>query len=132
MALTALVVSWAGLSMALGAFLAGALLAESSYRHQIETDIEPFRGLLLGLFFISIGMRLDLSVIYEMWLIVLGGAIGLVLLKTTLLYSVARLGGASHGDSLKTATVLSQGGEFAFVVLTLVSAQRFSQPRRQP
>jgi len=118
-ALTALAVSWAGLSMALGAFLAGVLLAESSYKHQIETDIEPFRGLLLGLFFISIGMRLDLNVIAQSWWIVLGGAIGLVFLKSALLYVLARLGGAKHGDALNTAAILSQGGEFAFVVISL-------------
>ncbi len=126
-ALTALAVSWAGLSMALGAFLAGVLLAESSYRHQIETDIEPFRGLLLGLFFISIGMRLDLVVIAQSWWIVLGGALGLVFVKSALLYALARLGGAKHGDALNTAAVLSQGGEFAFVVISLgVSALLFT------
>ena len=118
-ALTALAVSWAGLSMALGAFLAGVLLAESSYRHQIETDIEPFRGLLLGLFFISIGMRLDLAVIALSWWIIVGGALGLVLVKSALLYTIARLGGAQHRDALNTAAVLSQGGEFAFVVISL-------------
>jgi len=118
-ALTALAVSWAGLSMALGAFLAGALLAESTYRHQIETDIEPFRGLLLGLFFISIGMRLDLSVIAASWQIVLGGAAGLVLLKSIILYAIARAAKSSHNNAMKTAAVLSQGGEFAFVVISL-------------
>lgn len=126
-ALTALAVSWAGLSMALGAFLAGVLLAESSYRHQIETDIEPFRGLLLGLFFISIGMRLDLVVIAQSWWIVLGGAFGLVFVKSALLYALARLGGAKHGDALNSAAILSQGGEFAFVVISLgVSALLFT------
>ncbi len=118
-ALTALAVSWAGLSMALGAFFAGVMLAESAYRHQIETDIEPFRGLLLGLFFISIGMRLDLSTIAEAWWIVLCGAVGLAAIKSVILYALTRLFGATHADSLKTAAVLSQGGEFAFVVLSL-------------
>ena len=118
-ALTSLAVSWAGLSMALGAFLAGALLAESSYKHQIETDIEPFRGLLLGLFFISIGMRLDLAVIAQSWWIVFGGAIGLVATKTLLLFGVAMASKAGRRDSLKIAAVLSQGGEFAFVVISL-------------
>ena len=126
-ALTSLSVAWAGLSMALGAFLAGALLAESSYKHQIETDIEPFRGLLLGLFFISIGMRLDFNVIFESWWIVACGAIGLVALKAALLYAVVRSAGASHDDSLRTAAILSQGGEFAFVVISLgVSAMLFT------
>ncbi len=118
-ALTSLAVAWAGLSMALGAFLAGVLLAESSYKHQIETDIEPFRGLLLGLFFISIGMRLDFNVIAENWWIVLGGAFGLVFVKAALLYGVVRSIGAGHNDSLRTAAILCQGGEFAFVVISL-------------
>lgn len=118
-ALTALAVSWAGLSMALGAFLAGVLLAESAYKHQIETDIEPFRGLLLGLFFISIGMRLDLGVIASNWWIVAGGAIGLVTIKGAILYLVTRVAGAAHANALKSAAVLSQGGEFAFVVISL-------------
>jgi monovalent cation:proton antiporter-2 (CPA2) family protein len=118
-ALTALAVSWAGLSMALGAFLAGVLLADSAYRHQIETDIEPFRGLLLGLFFISIGMRLDLGVIATNWWIVLCGASGLVAIKAALIYTVSRVAGALHGSAFKTAVVLSQGGEFAFVVISL-------------
>ncbi|MEM8770519.1 MAG: monovalent cation:proton antiporter-2 (CPA2) family protein [Pseudomonadota bacterium] len=118
-ALTALSVQWAGLSMALGAFLAGVLLADSSYKHQIEADIEPFRGLLLGLFFISIGMRLDLGVIAENWWVVLCGASGLVLLKIAILYAVTRTAGARHENALKTAVVLSQGGEFAFVVISL-------------
>ncbi|MGE0409284.1 MAG: monovalent cation:proton antiporter-2 (CPA2) family protein [Amphiplicatus sp.] len=118
-AATSLAVSWAGLSMALGAFLAGVLLAESAYRHQIETDIEPFRGLLLGLFFISIGMRLDLAAIAHSMALVLAGAVGLVLIKTAILYGLARFFGARHGDALKTGAVLSQGGEFAFVVFSL-------------
>ncbi len=126
-ALVSLAVAWAGLSMALGAFLAGVLLAESSYRHQIETDIEPFRGLLLGLFFISIGMRLDLSVIAQYWLIVAGGAAGLVFIKSVILYGLSRMMGAAHTPSLKSAAVLSQGGEFSFVVFTLgVSAALFT------
>ncbi len=118
-ALTALAVAWAGLSMALGAFLAGVLLAESAYKHQIEADIEPFRGLLLGLFFISIGMRLDLAVIIANWWIVLGGAAGLVAIKAGVLYAVTRIAGAAHDNALKSAAILSQGGEFAFVVISL-------------
>jgi monovalent cation:proton antiporter-2 (CPA2) family protein len=120
---TALAVSWAGLSMALGAFLAGALLADSAYRHQIETDIEPFRGLLLGLFFISIGMRLDLSVVAAQWLLVLGGAVVLVALKAGLLYALARVVRASHAGALKMGALLAQAGEFAFVVFSLGRAE---------
>lgn len=118
-AAVSLAVAWAGMPMGLGAFLAGALLAESAYRHQIETDIEPFRGLLLGLFFISIGMRLDLGAIAEAWMIVLGGAIGLVIIKAGLLYGLARAFGSKHHDALLTGAVLSQGGEFAFVVFSV-------------
>ena len=126
-AATSLAVSWAGLSMALGAFLAGVLLAESSYRHQIETDIEPFRGILLGLFFISIGMRLDLSAVANAWIIVVAGAIGLVLVKSVILYSLVRAFGGQSDNALKTAAVLSQGGEFAFVVFSLgVGANLFT------
>ncbi len=126
-ALTALAVDWAGLSMALGAFLAGVLLAESGYKHQIETDIEPFRGLLLGLFFISIGMRLDFDAILASWLVVIGGAAGLLAIKSALLYGLTRIMGAHRGDALKIAATLSQGGEFSFVVFTLgVGAALFS------
>lgn len=116
---TSLAVSWAGLSMALGAFLAGVMLAESSYRYQIEADIEPFRGLLLGLFFISIGMRMDLSIIAREWLVVFGGAVGLILVKAALLNRLARLFGSGRADAVKTAAVLAQGGEFSFVVFSL-------------
>ncbi len=118
-AATALAVSWAGMSMALGAFLAGAMLAESAYRRQIEADIEPFRGLLLGLFFISIGIRLDLAVIAENWLRVVGGALLLVALKTAIVFGLARAFGASRPDALKIGVVVSQGGEFAFVAFSL-------------
>jgi monovalent cation:proton antiporter-2 (CPA2) family protein len=123
-AAVSLTVAWAGLPMGLGAFLAGALLAESAYRHQIEADIEPFRGLLLGLFFISIGMRLDLPAIIAAWHVVLGGAVGLVFVKAALLYALARSFGAKHADALLTGAVLSQGGEFAFVVLSVGADSR--------
>jgi monovalent cation:proton antiporter-2 (CPA2) family protein len=118
-ALTSLAVGWAGLSMALGAFLAGVMLAESSFKYQIETDIEPFRGMLLGLFFISIGMRLDLDVIAQNWMLVAGGALGLVSVKSAILYALSRMMGAKKDVSLRSAVTLSQGGEFSFVVFTL-------------
>ena len=126
-AMVSVLVAWAGLSMALGAFLAGVMLAESSFKHQIETDIEPFRGLLLGLFFISIGMRLDLAVIVQFWPLVIGGALGLVALKSTILFGLSRMMGAAREPSLKSAAVLSQGGEFSLVVFTLgVAAALFT------
>lgn len=119
---TALLVDWAGLSMALGAFLAGVMLAESAYKHQIEADIEPFRGLLLGLFFISIGMRLDLPAIVRAWPTVLAGAAGLIVLKAVIVYALARAFKAGHREAAKTGAVLSQGGEFAFVIFSLGAA----------
>ncbi len=126
-ALASLAVSWVGLPMGLGAFLAGVLLAESSYRHQIETDIEPFRGLLLGLFFILIGARLNLDVIVEHWLVIIGGAFGLLFVKAGLLYGLSRTSGAKHEDAMLTGAVLAQGGEFGFVVFSVgVDAALFS------
>lgn len=119
----ALLVAQAGLSMALGAFLAGVMLAESSYRHQIEADIEPFRELLLGLFFIGVGMQLDLTVIAENWLIVLAGTAALIGLKGLILWGLARVFGAASGDPVRVAAILCQGGEFGFVVFSLGVAQ---------
>lgn len=118
-ALVSLGMAEVGLSMALGAFLAGVILAESSFRHQIEADIEPFRELLLGLFFIGVGMQLDLSVLVQSWWIVLVGATGLIVLKATILFVLARAFGTGQGTALKTGTILSQGGEFGFVVFSL-------------
>ena len=105
-----------GLSMATGAFLAGVLLAETEFRHQLETDIEPFRGLLLGLFFMSFGMTLDVDAVAEAWWIVIGGAIGLFLFKIAVLAGLARAFGSPLGDALKIGAYLGQGGEFAFVL----------------
>ncbi|MEO1310679.1 MAG: cation:proton antiporter, partial [Pseudomonadota bacterium] len=112
-------VSAAGLSMALGAFLAGVLLAESSFKHQIETDIEPFRGILLGLFFIGVGMHLNVPLVIERWPLVLGGALALVAMKTVIITALARLFGSGSSDALRVGATISQGGEFAFVVLSL-------------
>lgn len=112
----ATVMELAGLSMALGAFLAGILLAESSFRHELEADIEPFRGLLLGLFFMTVGMTIDLEVVYRNWLWVTVGVFTVVAVKLTVIYAVARVTGSSHEDALKIGGVLAQGGEFAFVL----------------
>ncbi|MGV8997999.1 MAG: monovalent cation:proton antiporter-2 (CPA2) family protein [Parvibaculaceae bacterium] len=112
----AFIMQAAGLSMAMGAFLAGVLLAESSFRHELEADIEPFRGLLLGLFFIAIGMGIDLSlVIHHLWYVALIVA-GLMATKGAIIYVLSRLTGSSNADALRIAGVLSQGGEFAFVL----------------
>jgi glutathione-regulated potassium-efflux system protein KefB len=104
-----------GLSMAMGAFLAGVLLSESSFRHQLEADIEPFRGLLLGLFFLGVGMSLDLRLILSEWLSLIGLVIGFMVLKTLAIYAVARVR-SKHNEALRIALLLPQGGEFAFVL----------------
>ena len=106
----------AGVSMALGAFLAGVLLASSEYRHALETDIEPFKGLLLGLFFISVGMSIDFGLLRSQPLMVLGLLAGFLTLKLTMLWIVARLIGVTSRQRWLLAVLLSQGGEFAFVV----------------
>src|SRR5688572_982839 len=112
----------AGLSMALGAFLAGVLLADSGYRHELELDIEPFKGLLLGLFFIAVGMSVDLGLFVRNPLLILGLGIGIVLLKIMVLFPVAQaFGYCGRADAALFAIALSQVGEFAFVMLTAAS-----------
>lgn len=113
----ALLMELAGLSMALGAFSAGVLLADSEYRHSIEADIEPFRGLLLGLFFMAVGMMAEIGLLAAMPLTVLGLTLGLVLLKGLSLALATRLYGGSWKGSARLAVLLSQGGEFGFVLL---------------
>lgn len=113
-----------GLSMALGTFIAGVLLAESEYRHELEIAIEPFKGLLLGLFFISVGMALNLGILYVHVLTVLAGVAILVAIKGTVLYILTRLSGLKLSVRLQFAGVLSQGGEFAFVLFSATSAQK--------
>lgn len=113
-----------GLSMALGTFIAGVLLAESEYRHELEIAIDPFKGLLLGLFFISVGMALNLGVLYTHLLWVLASVAVLVAVKTGVLYSLARIYGLRSSERMQFAGVLSQGGEFAFVLFSAASSQR--------
>ncbi len=112
----ALLMQLGGLSMAMGAFLAGVLLSESTFRHQLEADIEPFRGILLGLFFLSVGMALDLSVFRTHWLQIGGGVLLFMLVKAIGIYGVGRLFRASHADALHRTVLMAQGGEFAFVL----------------
>ena len=116
---TAVLVSAVGLSMALGAFLAGVLLADSEFRHELEADIEPFKGLLLGLFFIAVGMSVNIGLVATQPLVVAGLVLGLVALKMVVLFAIGRwaLGGTEQGLSM--AIVISQGGEFAFVLFRL-------------
>ncbi|MGE0698750.1 MAG: monovalent cation:proton antiporter-2 (CPA2) family protein [Hyphomicrobiaceae bacterium] len=120
----ALVMQLAGLSAALGAFIAGALLADSEYRHQIEADIQPFEGLLLGLFFTAIGMSLDIGLMVREWRLVLLLVGGLVAVKFIVLYAVGRWQGLAAWQARRLAIALSQGGEFAFVILGLVTGAR--------
>ena len=108
-----------GLSMAMGAFLAGLLLAESEFRHQVMADIEPFRGFLLGLFFMAIGMSIDVGAAMADGLLVVGLVVGLLMLKGLLLFGLALVMGVARNDSIRVAVLLCQGGEFGFVLFTL-------------
>ncbi|KQR77500.1 monovalent cation:proton antiporter-2 (CPA2) family protein [Rhizobium sp. Leaf341] len=112
----------AQLSMAMGAFLAGVLLAESSYRHELEADIEPFRGLLLALFFMAVGLSLQIDVIFSNWHVVLIAVPLLVIIKAVSLYAVSRLFGSPHNEAVRIALLLPQGGEFGFVLFSAAAA----------
>lgn len=114
---------YAGLSMGLGAFLAGLLLAETEYRHDIEITIEPFKGLLLGLFFMSVGMDVDLRSVLANPVLIPASVIGLFLVKAAVLYPCARLFGVSRGRAIEVGLLLGQAGEFAFVVLAMATSQ---------
>ncbi|SFO43978.1 glutathione-regulated potassium-efflux system protein KefB [Pantoea allii] len=113
-----------GLSMALGTFIAGILLAESEYRHELEVAIDPFKGLLLGLFFISVGMALNLGVLYTHIVTILLGVVTLVAVKTLVLYLLGRIYGLRSSERQQFAGVLSQGGEFAFVLFSAASSAK--------
>lgn len=114
----ALAMETAGLSMGLGAFVAGMMVADSEYRHQLETDVEPFKGLLLGLFFMAVGMSADLGLLAAMPISIVGLAAVLVAVKALLIYPLARSHGLERAEALRAGVILSQGGEFAFVLLT--------------
>jgi CPA2 family monovalent cation:H+ antiporter-2 len=109
----------AGLSLALGAFVAGMLIAETEYKHQVETDIRPFHDVLLGLFFITVGMKLDVPVLTQQWPLVVTLTLLPVLFKFGLVTLLARLFGAAPGVALRTGLYLAQAGEFGFVLLAL-------------
>ena len=113
---SALLMASLGLSMALGAFVAGVMLAESPYRHALEADIEPFRGLLLGLFFVAIGMTLDLGVVRNQWPLVVALVIGVMTVKTGVIFALARGFGTGTTRAFQMGLLLSQGGEFGFVL----------------
>ncbi len=124
----AFLTAWAGLSLTLGAFLGGMLISETLYRHQVEADIRPFRDVLLGLFFITIGALLDLAIVWQRieWVVLV--LAGLVAGKGLLMLAVARLSGADTSVAFRTAAQLAQAGEFGFVLLTLASEQRLLAP----
>ncbi|MGL4243078.1 MAG: cation:proton antiporter, partial [Beijerinckiaceae bacterium] len=111
----------AGMSMALGAFIAGMLLAESNFRHELEADIEPFRGLLLGLFFMSVGMLIDLSYVKANLLLVLGTTLGLIAVKFLICVAIGISERSPSSGYLRAASVLTPAGEFSFVILPLAA-----------
>ena len=116
---TAFLMEFAGLSMSLGAFLAGVLLADSEFRHQIMAEIEPFKGLLLGLFFIAVGMSVNLGLVAEMPLILVGFTLLLLFVKFTVMYAIDRFRGIPSATAHNVGITLAAGGEFAFVLLNL-------------
>ncbi len=118
----------AGLSLALGAFVAGMLISETEFKHRVETDIKPFHDVLLGLFFITIGMMLDWRIIWDRWAFVLFLVTLPVVFKFVLIAALTRLGGASEGISLRTGLYLAQAGEFGFVLLTLGNQHNLVPP----
>lgn len=128
---TAVLMEFAGLSMALGAFLAGVLLADSEYRHELEADIEPFKGLLLGLFFVSVGISVNLDILAGQPLKVLGIVAGLMAIKFAVLFVLGRLQGMTGGSARALGIAISQGGEFAFVILGAAAGLRLVQPELQ-
>ncbi|PWK66897.1 monovalent cation:proton antiporter-2 (CPA2) family protein [Aminobacter sp. AP02] len=113
---SALAMQLSGLSMAMGAFLAGVLLSESTFRHQLEADVEPFRGILLGMFFIAVGMSLDLMVVVANWQLIALYVVVYMLMKGLGIYIVARFLRSGHREALERAVIMAQGGEFAFVL----------------
>ncbi|OZI69828.1 monovalent cation:proton antiporter-2 (CPA2) family protein [Bordetella genomosp. 2] len=124
----ALLMQWGGLSMAMGAFLAGVLLSESTFRHQLEADIEPFRGLLLGLFFLSVGMSLDLTVVARNAPLIVAGVLAMMIVKGLCIYGTARLARSSPAEALDRAVLMAQGGEFAFVLFSAALANGVIDP----
>ncbi|MEX3314189.1 monovalent cation:proton antiporter-2 (CPA2) family protein [Sulfitobacter sp. PS-8MA] len=118
----ALIMAAAGLSYAMGAFIAGVMLAESSYRHEVEADIEPFRGLFMGLFFVAVGLSLDLGAVAENWLVIMLAVPVTVALKGLGAYAVNRLFGTPHRIALRIAFAMGQHGEFGFVLFAAASS----------
>jgi len=126
---TCLLMQSVGMSMALGTFLAGVLLADSEYRHALESDLEPFKGLLLGLFFIAVGMSVDFGIFLEQPWLILGMVLGFLVIKTAVLYGLAKCFRIPRDQQIFFAFLLSQGGEFAFVVFGAAATAQVLTPR---
>jgi glutathione-regulated potassium-efflux system ancillary protein KefC len=124
----ALLMQWVGLSMALGAFMAGVLLADSEYRHALESDLEPFKGLLLGLFFIAVGMSVDFGAFFAQPVLIIGLVTAFLGIKFVVLYGLAKLFELPRGQQSMFAILLSQGGEFAFVVFGAAATVKVFSP----
>jgi len=118
---TAVGTAYAGLSMALGAFMAGLMLAGTEFRHQIESDIAPYEGLLLGLFFLSVGMGIDLSIVGPLYIELVASVVGLMIIKGVIMIGAAILFGLTFANAVRSGVLLSQAGEFAFVVFAAAS-----------
>lgn len=125
----AMLMDLAGMSYAMGAFIAGVMLAESSYRHEVEANIEPFRGLFLGLFFMAVGMSLNLKIVSDNWVMILGAVIVFMPLKGLAIYAVTRMFGSAHNQAVLTAFSLSQHGEFGFVLFSSAAAIGMLNPQ---
>jgi glutathione-regulated potassium-efflux system protein KefB len=121
---SALLMAMGGLSMAMGAFLAGVLLSESTFRHQLEADIEPFRGILLGLFFLGVGMALDIGVLGDNIGLIVAAVVSLMAIKGLGIYVIARLFKATKREAINRAVIMAQGGEFAFVLFAAALSSR--------
>lgn len=126
---SALAMQWGGLSMAMGAFLAGVLLSESTFRNQLEADIDPFKGLLMGLFFLSVGMSLDLALVLSQWPLILAGVAAFMAVKAIGIFLIAVLFRASWREALLRAALFAQGGEFAFVLYAAALSHGVFDPR---
>ncbi len=127
---SAVLMEQVGLSMALGAFLAGVLLAESNFRHELEADIEPFRGVLLGLFFMAVGMSIDLKLVAANWLLLALAAPALVLAKIAIAAAILRASCSSTAEAIRAGALLSPAGEFAFVLLPLAGSLALLTPEQ--
>ncbi len=125
----ALFMEWGGLSMAMGAFLAGVMLSESSFRHQLEADVEPFRGILLGLFFMSVGMSLNVPLVLADWQLIALGVVAFMVVQGLAVYLVARAFGADNHEAVHRAAHFAQGGEFAFVLYAAALASGIMDAR---